>query len=167
MSEGMIGLQLGRAPEGLRRRLQLALTLEYAAEVAVGQGVIGLQLYGASMGGGGLVEASQGLQGHAEIEVGFGDAGSDVYGPSESVRHLLVTTQIEQSRTKIVEKAWFARADADRPTDQFNGDVVAAHLVRQDPEQVQGIGIGWVDGQDLPVDRLGGVQTTGLMVCKR
>ena len=52
----------------------------------------------------------------------------------------------------------------DRPPNIFDGDRVFANLVGDDPQQMQGIGMTRLDGQNLPVDLLSSLQTSGLMM---
>jgi len=50
--------------------------------------------------------------------------------------------------------------------DPLHGKLVLAQLVGEDSEQVQGIGMIWLEGENLPVDLLGRLESPGLMVLK-
>ena len=55
----------------------------------------------------------------------------------------------------------------DRPSNVLDGDLVLAHLVGNHAEKMERIGMIRLDRENLPVDLLGSLQPTGLMVLDR
>ena len=55
----------------------------------------------------------------------------------------------------------------DRTSNVFDGSLVLAHLVSNHAEKVPRVGMIRLDRENLPVDLLGGLQPTGLMVLDR
>jgi hypothetical protein len=52
----------------------------------------------------------------------------------------------------------------DRAFYVVNGDFVLAHLKGHQAQEVQGVGMIWIDCQNLPVDLLGSLTPSGLMM---
>jgi hypothetical protein len=59
------------------------------------------------------------------------------------------------------------RFQPDRPSNVLDGDLAVANLLSNHAEKMPRIGLIWLDREDLPVDLLGSVQPTGLMVPDR
>ena len=55
----------------------------------------------------------------------------------------------------------------DRPSNVFDGNRVLAHLVGEQAEKMNRIGMVRISLQNLPIDVLGNLQPTGLMVLDR
>ena len=56
------------------------------------------------------------------------------------------------------------RHQSDGLTNHFHGNLIPAHLMCDDSQQLQCFGMAWVRGQDLPVDRLRLGQSPALVV---
>ena len=55
----------------------------------------------------------------------------------------------------------------DRAADVLDRGLVVANLVGDNSQQVQGVGVGRLDRENLAVDLLGGLQAAGLVVLDR
>ena len=60
-----------------------------------------------------------------------------------------------------------AASQGDRPSNVFDGDLVLADLGRNHAEKMERVGLIRLDGENLPVDLLGGLQPAALMVLDR
>lgn len=60
--------------------------------------------------------------------------------------------------------AWGVRGDGDGVLDEFDGDVVAAHLMGDDTEEVKSLGLARLHCQDITVERLGLREPASLVV---
>ena len=74
-----------------------------------------------------------------------------------------VTSQLLECDPQIGMERCFRRIDRDCPADQVDGQIGASRLVRNDPEQVQRIGVAAVAGQNFAVQLLGFSQAARLM----
>jgi hypothetical protein len=61
----------------------------------------------------------------------------------------------------------FGILQPDRPSNVLDGNLMLADLAGEHSKHMQCIGMIWLDGENLPVDLLGGLQPTGLMVLDR
>jgi len=59
------------------------------------------------------------------------------------------------------------RKEDDGLANHLHGEVMAAGLVGDDPEQMKRVGMTWLHGEDLAVKRLGFGQAPGLVVLER
>src|SRR5882724_12411507 len=69
-----------------------------------------------------------------------------------------------ESVAQVAMEAWFRSVQYDCPQDVLDGNLVLPHLGGDDSEQMQGIGMIRINGEDLPVKLLSSLKLPGLMM---
>jgi hypothetical protein len=156
-----------RLAKGLQRLVEALEIAEHDTEPVVGRGEVRPQSQGLAEALGGFVQAPQSLQGHTEVAQGFG-----VFRPQPQ-RHAAATggaLELPQEAVGLGEvgvEGRYARPQGNGPADQLHGPPLLAPLVGEHAQQVQGVGLLGVVGQDSPVGPRRLVEGAALVVVDR
>ena len=130
-------------------------------------GIIGFQLDGPPVVRRRFLRTRLILQLDRQIVVGLGQVRIQLEGPPAAGRRFrgLLQRAVRQPKVAMVDR--HTRFRLDRPGDVLDGGLVVAGLVREHSQQVQGVGMGRLDRKNPAIDRLGGLQSAGLVVLDR
>ncbi len=165
-----LGVSWGEADGLLQQRQRLAeplLPLEDGAEVAAGVDVAGVEAQGGAEGALGLGQAAQAAQGDAEVVLGVGEVRLQAHGLAAMSHGVFEVAQGEVDGGQVAVEDGVRAVDGQRPEDQVAGLLVAARLVGQHAEQVQGVGVLRRVLKDGAVEGLGLLPAAGLVMPNR
>ena len=137
-----------------RRFLQLALRLQNVPQVDVSLGQIRTQDQRAPEAHLRQLVLALRLPYGAQIHLRLGQPWIEDQRPLIAGCSLFQLAQRLISRTQVGVKRRRPPVAGNRLADQLNGYVVAAHLMSQNSQQVQAVGMMGIELQNLPVDAL-------------
>ena len=111
-----------------------------------------------------LVELAQIAQREAEIGMGLGKIRRDADGLATGGDGLVEQALVAQCEAEITEIGGVVRVAPYRSADQIDGEVMAAHLLGDGAQEVQGVGMVGLARQHLLVTGLGFRQSSRLVV---
>ncbi len=107
------------------------------------------------------------LEGIAQVVVRHGKVGLQFQCPAVAGDRFGNPVQGPISFPQIVMEVDGVPAHADRPSNVLDGKLVFARLESNHAQKVQGIGMIRLDRENLPIELLGSLQPTALMVLHR
>jgi hypothetical protein len=129
-----------------------ALGEDCIAEAVVGLGVIGPQFEGVPKLPFRLRGLALGRERIAEIVIGIGKVGIETDRPPVMGLCLAQATERRQRGSNIAMVTRDTIVLRERLADQVDGQLVVPARVGDDAEQVQAVGVAWIDRKDLPVE---------------
>ena len=126
-----------------------------------------IQLQDAAVAGSRFVELALLLQGVAQIVLGGGGVRPEFQCPTEAGHRFAQAAQGHQGIAQIEMVGNGSPIQANCPTNAFDGNRVFARLVGNHSEEMDGVGMVRLGGEDLPVDLLGRLQPASLVVLDR
>ncbi len=145
-------------------RIELPLVPQRNAEVVVGLGYVGSQGDRLAINVDRLVELPCVLQGKAEVAKSFGVVGPDGDGATKGFDGGIDQPVPLQHDAKIEEGFGVIGPRGDGLADQIDCNVIASDLMGDQSQMVQCGRMARLPGQDLPVQLLGLLQPTGLVL---
>ena len=94
----------------------------------------------------------------------LGIVGLEFYGPAVTGDGFVQLPLVLQGIAQVDMEVCHIRIQSDRPSQVFHGNPVLAHLGSDHAEKMEGIDMIRFDRENLPVDLLGNLQPTRLMV---
>ena len=147
--------------------LEPASILERVAQIVVGLRVVGFEVEGETIRGDGVLDPALVLERISQVipgvRVGWIDLESAAKVGDGGVR----LAEGAAGFAEVGVSHGVLRLDGDGFLNPLHRDFVAAELVRDDAEEVQGVGVVWLHREDLAVERLGIGQATGLVMLNR
>ena len=131
--------------------------------------MVRFQFHGPAVAGDRFVQFPLVFQYIAQVVVCFGKVGLEFQGPAVAGNRFGNPVQRAIGLCEIVVEGRRPALQPDRPLHVLDGHLVLARLVSNYAEKMPRIGLVWFGLQDLPIDLLGSLQATGLMVldCER
>ncbi len=161
---GVVRLQVEGPTITSDRLLQLALLLQEVAQVVVGLGKVGFEFECPAVGGNGFVRLALFLQGIAQVDVDLGKVGLQLQRPAIGGDRFVEPLKALEGVGQVNVEDRRVALQRDRASDGLDGNCVPAHLVCNHAEKMEGVGMVRLDGEDLPIALLGGLQAASLMV---
>jgi hypothetical protein len=152
---GGLIVERDRLPIMADRLIGAALGEDCIAEAVVGFGIVGAQLERMPKLPFRLCGLALVRQRIAKIVIGIGKVGIETDCPPVMGLGLAQATERRQRGSNIAMVARGAIVLRERLADQVDGQLVVPARVGDDAEQVQAVGVAWIDRKDLPVQALG------------
>ena len=130
----------------------------------MGLGIVRLDADRLAIGDDRLVETAPVAQRSAEVRIGLGIVRLDADRLATCGDCRVEPALVSQRNAEVGEIKWILSILFYSPTDQFDGNVVASRLLRNDSEQVQGICMLRLGRQHVPITSLGLGQSSRLVV---
>ena len=121
----------------------------------MGLGVVGLEFDGGAAGGDGLIQLALARQGNAQIAVGLGKVGLEPDRGAQGRDGLIQLALLPEGIAQVAVIGRAVGRQGDGLPDQVHGNVIASHLGRDHAQEMQGIGVVGLDGENLAIELLG------------
>ena len=164
---GIVRLQFQCPAVAGDRFLQLPLVLQRIAQVAVRLGIVRLQFQCPAVAGDRFVQLPLVLEGNSQVAVCLGIVRLQFQCPAVAGDRFVKFPLVLQHIAQVVMEGSHIPFQPDRPSNVLDSNVVLAHLVGNHAQQMQRIRMIRLDCENLPIDLLGSLQPTGLMVLDR
>ena len=155
MGVGIIGFELQGLGEGSQRFGESSLFFQHDAQVRTGFGITGLEPQGLFAGGLGLVQAADAAQGRSQVVMRLGRGRRQFHGPAQAADRFFEAAHIQINAAEIVMVAVEVRIAGNCVLNRFDGEVVLALLMGDHAQQVQGVSMVRLDGQDFAIQARG------------
>ncbi len=133
----------------------------------MGLGIVRLQFQCPAAAGDRFVQLPLVLQHGAQVVVGLGIVGLQFQGPAAAGNRFGKPVQGTIRSSQVVVEGGRGPVQPDRPLDALDGGLVLARLRSNHAEKMERIGMIRLDRENLPIDLLGSLQPTALMVLDR
>ncbi len=164
---GEVRLQFQRPAVAGDRFVQLLLVLQHVAEVVMRLGEIRLQFHRPAAAGGRFVQLSLVPQGDAQAIVRVGIVRVQGQCPAVAGDRFGDPAQGAIGLSQVAVEEGHVPFQGDCPFDVCDGYLVFPHLVSNQAEEMRRVGMIRLDCENLPVELLGRMQPTALMVLDR
>ena len=126
--------------------------------------MVRLQFQCPAVAGGRVIQHSLGPQRGTQVVVCLDVVRFQLHCPAVAGDRVVQLSLALQGIAQVVVERGHGPTGADRPSDVLDGKFVLAHLVGDDSQQVPGVGVVRLGGEDPPVALLGGRESARLMV---
>ncbi len=161
MRGGFVRIEFERGATGGQRFLKAAQFAQRVAQIFMSADQARLERDGLSITDDGIVELLAVFEDVTEIDVGFGRLGIETNGLDVALRCTASVTEGSKGGAEVHVKGSLAGLDRDGLLDEADGGLRVLPVEFEEPEQMQGVGLTRLGGEDLPIERLGFSPLTG------
>ena len=164
---GKVRLQLQCPAVAGDRFERLPLVCQRIAQVVVGLGIVRLQFERPAVAGDRFVRLPLVLQRIAQVVVRVGIVRLQLQCAAVAGDRFVQSSPGPQGIAQVVMEGSHIPFQPDRPSNVLDGNLVLAPLGGNHAEKMNRVGLIRLSLENLPIDLLGGLQPTGLMVLDR